>query len=570
MKLRRRIAGTWDWLAEYDGSALRGDLMAGLAVGVMLVPQAMAYALIAGLPPVYGLYASLVPLLIYPLIGGAKRLAVGIVALDMLVVGTGLERIGATDTETVVGLALMLTALVGVLHLVFGLLRLGFVAEWLSRPVTSGFMIAAPLLIAISQLDSLLGVEVERGHPAVVLWGLVEKVPETNAWAAAIGGGGILVLVLAKRYVPRLPRALVVVGAATALVTFWPPLQGAVPAIGAFEAGLPSLTLPAVDLANARDLLGTAVTLALLQLMVTVTLARSLAEKGDDVRPNRELAALGGANLVGSLFGSLPVSASISRTAVNADAGARSPLANLFAAGVVALALVALPDVFARVPMAALAAIIIASAVPMIDLKELRELFEVRRSEGWLAIGTLLTTLAVGIQEGLVFGIGASMAHLLYRQSRPHVAVLGRLPSGDYRDQAIFDDAEPVPDVLVLRVDAPVTFANADWLRRTLREEIRGAEPRPTTLVVDGRGINLLDATGADALVTLAEELADEGLRLALVNLNAEVRRIIERSGVKDELARHVVLDVTLHDALEKLRDDGGDRDEEDHGKDDD
>lgn len=554
MNLRRRIAKSWSWLAEYDGAALRGDLMAGIAVGVMLVPQAMAYALIAGVPPIYGLYASLVPLLVYPLVGGAKRLAVGIVALDMLVVGTAIERLGVSDPEAAVSLALALTALVGVIHLAFGLLRLGFVAEWLSRPVTSGFMIAAPLLIALSQLDALLGIEVERGHPAVQLWSLLGKLGSTNGWAAAIGGSAIVLLVLAKRFAPKLPRALLVVGLSTLAVALWEPLAGAVPVIGAFEGGLPRPRLPVVDLSMARDLIGPAVTLALLQLMVTVTLARSLAERGDDVRPNRELAALGSANLVGSFFGSIPVSASISRTAVNADAGARSPLANLFAAGVVALALVALPEVFAFVPMAALAAIIIASAVTMIDLEEPRKLFGVRRFEGWLAVGTLLTTLLVGIQEGLLFGVGTSMAHLLYRQSRPNVATLGRTPAGTYRDRAFADDAAPIGDVLVLRVDAPITFANADWLQRTLREKVRAEDPKPRTLVIDGRGINLLDATGTDALVALAEELEDEGVRLALVNLNADVRKIIERSGSRDDLARHVVLKATLLDALDTLQ----------------
>lgn len=550
MTLRRRIKTAWSWLADYDGRALRGDVTAGLAVGVMLVPQAMAYALIAGVPPVYGLYASLVPLLVYPMIGGAKRIAVGIVALDMLVVGTGLERLGATEPSEVIALALALTAIVGVIHLVFGLLRLGFVAEWLSRPVTSGFMIAAPLLIALSQLDALLGVETERGHPAVVLWSLAQRVPDTNGWAALIGGSSLLMLALARRFAPRLPRALLVVGAATLAVALIEPL-GAVPVVGRFESGLPSPTLPWEGFETVRELLSTAVTLALLQLMVTVTLARTLAEKGDDVRPNRELAALGGANLVGSFFGALPVSASLSRTAVNADAGARSPLANLFAAGVVALALVALPEVFARVPMAALAAIIVASSVALIDLQEPRELFGVRRSEGWLAVGTLLTTLAVGIQEGLLFGVAASMAHLLYRQSRPHVATLGRIEGGGFRDRAVFEEAEPMANVLVLRVDAPVTFANADWLQRVFRERVREAEAR--TLVIDGRGINLLDATGADALVALAEQLEDAGVRLALVNLNAEVRRIIERSGATEVLTRHADLEATLRDAIDAL-----------------
>ncbi len=416
-------------------------------------------------------------------------------------------------------------------------------------------MIAAPLLIALSQFDALLGIDVERGHPATTLWSLLTNLSSTNVLAAAIGGLGIVFLALAK-LAPKVPRALLVVALSTLAVAFWEPLKGAVPVVGTFESGLPSPHWPAVDLSTARALIGPAVTLALLQLMVTVTLARNLAEKGDDVRPNRELAALGSANLVGSFFGAIPVSASLSRTAVNADAGARSPLANLFAAGVVAVSLVFLSEVFAYVPMAALAAIIIASAVTMIDLREPRKLFGVKRSEGWLAVLTLVTTLAVGIQEGLLLGVGASMAHLLYRQSRPHVAKLGRMPSGDYRDEDVYDEADAPADVLLLRVDAPVTFANADWLQRTLREKVRAEEPKPGTLVLDGRGINLLDATGTDALATLAEELEDEGVRLVLVNLNAEVRRIIERSEAEEELTRHVMLDATLLDALETLRGD--------------
>ena len=536
--LLQRFTPSMPWLSGYGRSEARGDLAAGLSVGVMLIPQGMAYAMLGGLPPIYGLYASLVPLLMYPLFGTARQLAVGIVALDMLIVAAGLGAIAEPGTERYVALAVLLAALVGVLQLVMSAARLGFVADLLSRPVIAGFTSAAALVIAASQVGTLLGLDVERSeYVHVIAWEVGQRIADVDPLTLGVGGGCVVLLLALRRFAPRVPGPLVVVVLATAAVWIFRWGEAGLAVTGAVPAGLPAPALPEVSLADARTLLPIAVTLALIQFMSVISLGRALSARHRyTIRPNRELLGIGAANLAGSLFRGIPVSASFSRSAVNDEAGACTPLANVVAAVLVGLTLLFLTPLFEFLPRTALSAIIIVSALGLIDVGELRTLFGTKRRDGAVALLTAAATLLIGVQEGIIVGVAASAVVVLYRVSRPHVAELGLLPGTHvFRDRGRFEDAEAVESVLVLRVDAAFSFFNAAYFRDyILRKSRQGSDVR--AVVIDGSGINDLDTTAIEALRELVGTLKEWEIAFYLAGLKGPVRDILARSELSDAL----------------------------------
>ena len=418
------------WAPAYSPSALRRDATAGLTVGTMLIPQGMAYAVIAGMPPIYGLYAGLVPLLTYPLFGSSRQLAIGPVAIDMLIVAAGVGALAQSGTERYVALAILLTAMVGLLQMAMGILQLGFVASLLSRPVIAGLTSAASLIIAFSQLGTLLGIELGRSqYVHVLLWDAARHVGETHLPTLGIGLACIGLLLGLSRWAPRVPGPLVVVIGATIAGWGLGLNQWNVAVVGSIPTGLPAPDVWATSFSDLNALLPAAVTVALVQFMKDVSLGRIFAKRhGYTIDPNRELIGVGAGNFVGSLFQSIPASGSFSRSAVNDRTGAQSPLANVFAAVVIALTLLFLTPLFYYLPSPALAAIIMVSGLGLFDLHELRVLFRTRRQDGYIALFTAACTLFVGIQEGILLGIGASVIAVLFRISRPNVAELGHVP----------------------------------------------------------------------------------------------------------------------------------------------
>ncbi len=523
------------WLPDYTTEALRGDATAGLTVGVMLIPQGMAYAVIAGVPPIYGLYAGLVPLLVYPLIGSSRHLALGPVSIDMLIIAAGVGAIAQAGTERYVALAILLTAMVGLLQMAMGAMKLGFVANLLSRPVIAGLTTAASFIIAISQIGSLLGVKLGRSqYIHVLLIEAVQNAGNTHLLTLGIGTASIVLLMGLPRWLPKVPEALIVVVAGTLAGWGFGLREKGVSVVGSIPQGLPAPELWTLSFSDLNTLLPAAITLALVQFMKDISLDRIFAARhGYTIDANRELIGVGAGNFFGSLFQSIPASGSFSRSAVNEQSGAQTALANVFAAGVIALTLLFLTPLFYHLPTPVLAAIIIVSGFGLFDLRELRSLFKARRRDGYIALFTAGCTLFIGIQEGILLGIGTSVVAMLYRISRPNVAELGHVPGTRlFRDLDRFEQAARLRDIMVLRVDAAFSFANAEYFKDFILEKSE-REGRPVKVViVDGSSINGLDTTAIDALFSVTESLEEEGIELHLTGLIGPVREVVRRSGL--------------------------------------
>lgn len=523
------------WLRSYSTDEARADAVAGLTVGVMLIPQGMAYAVIAGLPPIYGLYAALVPTLAYPIFASSRHLAMGPTAIDMLIVGAGVAPLAAAGSSEYVALAILLTALVGLLQIGMGIAQLGFVANLLSRPVITGLTTAAALIIGFSQLGNLLGIDLPKSqYIHRLLIDAVQNFSEIHLLSLGIGTTCVILLMLLPRIQPLIPEALVVVAAATGLSYGLGFEQDGVEVVGAIPTGLPGLDIPSLAPSDWRALFPAALTLGLVQFMKNISLGRVFARRHRyTVDANKELVAMGTSNLLGSFAQSIPASGSFSRSAVNDAAGARTPAANLFAAGIIALTLLFLTELFYFLPVPVLAAIIMVAGFGLIDLREIRELFEARRRDGYIALFTAVCTLVIGIQEGILLGIGASVVLVLYRISRPNVAELGHVPGTRlFRDVERFDNAQRIRDVMVLRVDAAFSFANAEYFKDFILEKSEREGRRIRAVVVDGTSINDLDTTAIEALEVTIETLDEQGIELHLTGLIGPVREVIRRSGL--------------------------------------
>ena len=506
-------------LRAYGWGGAGADLRAGAAVGAVLVPMGMTYAVLAGVPPVHGLYASLVPLLVYPIFAASRHLSVGPAAVDMVVVAGGLGALAASGSDEYVALAALTALFVGGLHLAVGAARLDGLVRLLSRPVVVGFMTAAPVVIAASQLGALVGLDLPR-DPLGASATLVRWIGEAHSATVLAGAMAVALLVGLRRW-RRVPGPLVVVVAGAA-VSWVAGLEAAgVAVIGPVPPGLPrpALPVPGPELwAAARAVAPTALALALVQLLGVVSLSQAFADRfGTPARPMRDVLAVGAANVAGGLFGAVPVAASFSRSAVNVEAGAASAASNAVAASVVALALVALTPAFAPIPQAVLAAVIVVAALGLIEPRAIPDLLRAHRRDGVVAVVTAAVTLLVGIQEGLLVGVAVSVLGLLREAGRADVAVLTREPgTRAYRDAARTPGAEGVDELVLLRPRSALSFANAERFAARVQEEVRQADAR--AVVLDLRDVADLDATAAAVLDRTAARLESGAVRVYLVS----------------------------------------------------
>jgi SulP family sulfate permease len=484
---------------------LRSDVLAGLTTAVMLVPQAMAYAMLAGLDPIVGLYASTLPLALYALVGSSRPLAVGPVAMDSLMVAAGLLPLISNDPAQYATAAALLALMVGGIQLLMGLVKAGFLVRFLAKPVITGFTAAAAIIIGLSQLKSALGISLPRSQQVhVILIALSEKLGEIHPLTLGVTAISVITLVVLKKVSPRFPRFLLVVAAGTLTTWAFGLDQMGLAVVGEVPAGLPSISLPWVNLELVGQLFPIALAIALVAMMEAISVAKRYDEAGE-LKPNRELVGLGLANLASAMVGGYPITGGFSRTAVNAQAGAKSPLAGLVTAGVVVLVLVFLTQYFYFLPKAVLAAIIMSAVIGLVDVQGLQGLWKNNRMDFAVAMAAFVATLTLGIQIGMAIGVGASLIALLWRTATPKVKELGT------------EDG-----VLSVQIEGPLYFGNTD----SVREDIAAMKLRPEVHQVRIQTDNLgsLDSTARSLVEELEKSATQEPEDLASIAQSEEER----------------------------------------------
>ena len=527
-------------LSRYPRAWLRPDVVAGVVLLTLLVPQGMAYAELAGLPPITGLYTTAVALLTYSLFGPSRVLVLGPdSSLGPVIAATIAPLVVAGDPETAVAYASVLALIVGAMTMAAGLLRLGFVADLLSRPTQLGYMNGLALTILISQLPKLCGFSVDADgllpEAAAFVRGVANG--EVVGIAVAVGAAALALILLCQRFLRMVPGVLVAVLLSIAAVRLLDLTSHGVSVVGAMPQGFPPLTVPTVPAHDLPLLLAGAVGIAVVSLTDTISTASVFAARaGAEVDGNREMVGVGAASLAAGLFQGFPVSTSGSRTAVAVQNGARSPLAALVgAAGVVAMLLVA-PGLLENLPQPALAAVVIAASLSLADLPGLARLRRLRSSEFVLALAAFLGVAVLGVLPGIGIAVALSILNVFRHAWWPHQAVLGRTEEAyGFHDLEFHEETEHLPGLVLYRFDAPLLFVNA----RSLREEVRRlvtVEPRPRWLVLAAEPITDLDTTAADMLADLDRELAEGGTRLVFAELKDVVRQKIERYELVDAL----------------------------------
>ena len=514
------------------------DVVAGITVAALLVPQGMAYAELAGLPPVSGLYASFVPLLAYALLGSSRQLALGPTATIAVLTATVIEPLSNGSATQALAVAGTLALLVGGICILGGLLRAGFVVNFLSQPVLSGYVSGAALVIAASQLGKLLGYSVSGDTFFQLVAHTIANLGKTQGLTVVVAASSIGAMVLMRRFAPRWPAALIVVTLGIASASLFNLSAHGVAVTGTVPSGLPSLKVPKVGIHDLGSLAFSALGVALVCYVESIAVAKAMADRlGYAVDPNRELVALGVANLGAGLFQAFPVNGSFSRSASSADAGARTQLSGVVAAVVVGLTLLFLTPLFKNLPAATLGAVVIVAVSGLFDLAGLRRAWQIRREDFAMGIIALVGVLGVGVLEGLLASVGVSLVALVYHATLPHRAVLGYVPEDDsFRDVERFDTVIATPGVIVYRFDAPLFFANCRRLRDDVLELVRAAPDPVRTVVLDAGSITFLDTTASTILLQLLERLGTLNVQLVVARAHGSVRDILAASGVADAL----------------------------------
>ncbi len=523
--LRRRVPFA-RWLRASDPVSLRADLLAGLTVAAMLVPQSMAYAALAGMPPVTGLYASTVPLVAYAFLGTSGQLAFGPVAIVSLLTASTLAPLAEGDPGRYVALAAMLAVLVGLIQIALAILRAGRLTSLLSHPVVSGFTSAAAIVIATSQLDKLFGIRIGRPDGWVErIVAIVGGLPATHRPTLAVGLLAVAALLFGRRLGPRVPTALLVVILATAAVPLFGLAETGVAVLGEVPGGLPAPSLPSAPLETIRALLPGALIIALLSYLEGISVARAVAARTRDrIDPDQELLASGAANLAAGLFQAFPVAGGFSRTAVNHTAGARTPLASLVTAAGVLLALLVLAPLFTTLPEVVLAAVVLSAVVRLVDVREALHAWRIERTDGLALAVTFLATLLLGVELGIGVGIAVSFVLSLWRLGNP-VIELAAAPGG-----------------VVVHVDGVLLPASAARLLEAVEEHLADGDDRGggRWLELDLGGVPSADSSGVGAVAAIVSRARHAGVEVAVSGLRPRVRASLARAHIDVGSARAV------------------------------
>ena len=543
------------WLQDYRHSTFKSDLVSGLVIAFMLIPQGMGYALVAGLPPEYGLYACIFPPIIYALLGTSNKISMGPVALDSILIITGLSVLAEPGTERYLELAILLTLMVGLLQFGLGLLKFGFIANFLSYPVIVGYTSAAALIIIGTQLEAMLGVDIVGGNIFAQLYQLYIAFSEWSWITLGIGLAGILAMVASKRHFPSLPLPLFLLVFGMIASGIWD-IQGmGVDVVSSIPQGLPSFSLPNVSIVDLKSLVPVAITVALMGYVGSMSICKSLENPADKMhaQPNQELIAVGAANLVGALCRAFPVSASFSRSAAFRQAGAKTQVSAVFSSLFIGAAMLVVAPLFTLYPLpkVLLSAIIIVSVSGLFMLGQMKLLYSHNKREFYILFITFLATLILGVQEGLLIGVSLSILMMIYNTTSPHMTELGAIQNGTlYRNINRFTEAHVRDDVLIFRFDAPLYFANKDYFVSALHLWLKQRDLQALKFVVlDAESINTVDSTAVIMLQQLIENLQKQGIQFYITNAIGPVRDTIKASPLSDYMTEKTMFS-TINDAI--------------------
>lgn len=544
------------WLPQYRKGDFAGDLSAGITVGIMLIPQGMAYAMLAGLEPVHGLYAVTVPLLLYAVFGTSRHLAVGPDAIISMLTAAGIASLIATKAEEYLLYVLTLTLMVGGIRLLMGLLRLGFVVNFLSRPVINGFTSAAAIVIGLSQIKHLLKIDLpQTGHVQDVIIALAAQIKEIHWPTFGVGVLGMLVIVGGKKIHRLFPSLLMAVVIGT--VAVWGlALNGyGIEIVGEIPGGIPSLSVPSFEFSLLRQLFPLALTIALVGYAQSIAIAKAIQAKHKNyvIDANQELVALGMANLGASFFNGFPVAGGFSRSAVNDKAGANTALSSIISATLILLTLAFFTQLFFYLPLAILAAVILAAISSLIDVSAPKTLWRKDSADFAMWLATFVATLVLGIEIGILSGMGLSLLMVIYKASRPHMAQLGRVPGTSvYRNVRRFENLETREDLLMVRLDGPLYFANIDYVKNRLDRWIYDRRGKVKSVIFNMESVTTLDSTGANALWDWIVEWRKQGIDLYVTAAKGPVRDVLVRWGLIEKIGlEHVFMDD--HTAVEYI-----------------
>ena len=532
----KKIIPILEWLPQYNTSLFKGDVLAGITVGIILIPQGIAYALIAGLPPIYGLYCALVPQVMYVIFGSSRQVAIGPVAMDSLIVTTGVSTLALAGSDSYISIAILLALMVGTIQFIMGVFRLGFIVNFLSKPVITGFSSAIALIIGCNQFRNLLGVDfIQSDQIQYVIEDVLLQITNYNFHTTIIGFSSVAIIVIFRKINIKIPNALIVVVLGILIMKYFGKSFNDVSIIKEIPSGLPSFGIPDVDLDQIRELLPIAFTLVMVGYLETISIGKSLEAKQDEylVRPNQELIALGLSNIVGSLFKAYPSTSSFSRSAINQESGAKTGMAALISVLMVILTLLFLTPLFYYLPKTVLAAIIIVAVFGLVNFKEAIFLWKANHLDFWLLLATFLATLLLGIEFGIIVGVGLSLIVLIFRTSRPYVAELGKVPNSNfYRNKNRFEEVIIESDILIFRFDAQLFYANSSYFRAKLAKMVHKKGTALKLIVLDAESVNRVDSTGVEMLKERIKYYQKKGITFFFVGVKGPVRDDLFRSGI--------------------------------------
>ena len=528
MKRLRGLIPILEWLPNYNSSRFKGDFIAGITVSIILIPQGIAYALIAGLPPIYGLYCALVPQLVYAIFGSSRQVAIGPVAMDSLIVATGVSTLALAGSDSYIAIAILLAFMVGTIQFLLGVFRLGFIVNFLSKPVISGFTSAVALTIGINQFRNLFGVDfVQSDQIQYVLEDIWSTITDYNFHTTAIGLISAGVIILLRKINKKIPNALLVVVVGILTIRYFGDEFSDVAIVKNIPSGLPSFSFPEFDISQMKELLPIALTLVMVGYLETISIGKSLEAKQDEykIKPNQELIALGLSNMIGSWFKAYPSTSSFSRSAINQESGATTGMASLVSVIMVLLTLLFLTPLFYHLPKTVLAAIIIVAVFGLVNIKEAIFLWKANNLDFWLLIATFFSTLLFGIEYGIMIGVGLSLVILIFRTSRPYVTELGKVPDSDfYRNKERFTDVILDTEVLVFRFDAQLFYANASYFIETLEFMVEEKGHELKLIVLDAESINRVDSSGVEMLKERIRFYSKKGILFYFAGVKGPVR----------------------------------------------